>query len=198
MLVTIRTYEIKALNTAHSQPFNGSGKTFFPKASFVLAGPEHCRVLTKGNKWMLHLELKNTTLFHLLELFRCFPSCCVALFLQYGEKKLVVWLSELLASAWQFQQFRTGTHPSVRILFLFPLLRQQGGWDPAPELICILPITQLRQHMAMWNTWIYFSSLKLNSKKKKKNKKRKTPGYVLCYRSSQFLFLLGKSNTILA
>ena len=44
------------------------GKTFFPKASFVVAGPP-CWVLTEGDGRMLNLETEIIIIFHLLELF---------------------------------------------------------------------------------------------------------------------------------
>lgn len=135
---------------------------------------------------MLNLESKNIIIFHLLGLFCCFPQLLYCAFPPEWGAKSVGCLSELLASAQQFQQFIVGTHPSVKILF--PLLHQQAGWDQA-ELISI------RLHYLTQTTYGNVEHLDLFLFTQIKFLKNwNTPAYVLCYRNSQFLFWQAKAT----
>lgn len=105
---------------------------------------------------------------HCLNTCVVFPSCCVTPVLRCGER------NGLLA---------------VRTLFLSPPLRQQGGWDQAPELRSILPcyLPQTAYGSTKHLDLFLFTHIKFL-------KNWKTPAFVLCYRNSQFLFWQAKAT----
>ena len=138
---------------------------------------------------MLNLETDIIIIFHLLDSSVVFPSCCVVLFPQCGERS---WLSCCL-NPWHllnsFSSSQMGLIPLSEFFFLLPLRGQQGGWDPASESICILPyyLAQTTYGNVEHLDLFLFTQSKFQ-------KNWKTPGYVLCYKNSQFLFRQAKAT----
>lgn len=78
--------ELMSSSVATAWPFSGSGKPYFPRLALWWWDLSTAALPTKGDEWILSLETEKYIIFTCLTSRVVFPCCCVALFLQRGER----------------------------------------------------------------------------------------------------------------
>lgn len=127
-----------------------------------LCGGRACAPVSSWQKGMDGCQVwrpQNAIIFPLLEPVCCFPLTAAPCISSGAGREM----GFLAFSAWQVCSSELGLE-SLSELSSCPLCSLSRGTET--KLLnwwAYFHVTYLRQHMASWNTWIYFSSLMLNS-----------------------------------